>query len=105
MNTAPLAKRRAPRYIVAQAIVMALIAAITTLLVFHYWHIHKPLSVWIFCTLFNFLLFIAVLWFMRWLDRKRETWNRKTERRFSSIMLLLAVAFLVVAIYMIFASR
>jgi hypothetical protein len=99
MNTAPPAKRRASRHIVAEALVMVAIVGITTWLVFRYWGIHKALSFYIFCALFNFLLFVTLLSFMRWSERKRKDWEPKTERRFRTIMLLLAVAFFVAALY------
>jgi membrane protease YdiL (CAAX protease family) len=98
MNTAPPAKRRAPRHIVAEALAMVAIVVVATWLLFRYWGIHKALSFYIFCALFNFLLFVALLSFMRWLERKRKDRDPKRERRFRSIRLLLAVAFFVAAL-------
>jgi predicted PurR-regulated permease PerM len=84
---------------VAQALAMVAIVAITTWLLFRYWGIHKALSFYIFCALFNFLLFVALLSFRRWLEQKRKDRDPKTERRIRSIMLLLAVAFFVAALH------
>ena len=98
MNTALLIPRTF-RQVILQALAMVAIVAISVFFLFRYYHIRTSLWFWAAIIPFNFGLFVATLSFTRWLRRKRDEWSSTTNRWFSALMFLLAVALFIAALY------
>lgn len=88
------------RQLVLQALAMsAVVEAIVWILSRYEYEVHMPLWYWPGVASFNFVLFVGLLSFMRWLHEKREEWTSTTMRWFSAVMVLLGVALLIAAFY------
>jgi hypothetical protein len=99
MNKALLIPRT-PRQLVLQALVMvALVEVITSVLFRYHYHVRMPLWFWAGGAVLNFVFFVSLLSFMRWLHQKREEWSSTRKRWFGAVMLVLAVALFILAFY------
>lgn len=100
MNKALLIPLTRPQ-LVLQALAMgAVVEAIVWILFRYHYDVRMPLWYWPGIAIFNFVLFVSLLSFMRWLHQKREEWSSTTKKWFGAVMVVAGVALLVTAFYL-----
>jgi hypothetical protein len=100
MNKARLIPRTR-RQLVLRALAMGVgVEAIVWILFHYHYDVRMPLWYWPGIAIFNFVLFVSLLSFIRWLHQKREEWSSSTKSWFGAIMLVVGVALLAAALYL-----
>jgi hypothetical protein len=92
---------RTRRQLVLQAFAMSVVVEVIGWILFCYrYGVRGPLWYWPSIAVLNFVLFVGLLSFMRWLRQKREEWSSTTQSWYGAVMLATGVALIAAALYL-----